>query len=106
MVSHGQRVAILSIAELELAFEVGAPGLVRRGAREKRCSAGAPAHPADRLDQAVTVEHGMDRALGRNAHVAIQPPDQELAILRAPQCGLSRLRTTIRLSICCGSWLA
>ena len=25
--------------------------------------------------------HGMDRALGRNAHIAIQPPDQKLADL-------------------------
>jgi hypothetical protein len=24
---------------------------------------------ADRLDEAVPVEHGMDRALGRNAHI-------------------------------------
>src|SRR6266436_2718490 len=39
------------------------------------------ARAADRLDEAVPVEHGMDRALGRNAHIAIQPPDQKLADL-------------------------
>ena len=46
---------------------------------------GTVARPADRLDQAVPVEHGMDRALGGNAQVAVQPPDQKLAgYLRTP----------------------
>jgi len=47
VVSDGQRVAIPSVAELELAFEVGAPELVGRGARGKRCSGGAPARPVE-----------------------------------------------------------
>jgi len=44
--------------------------------------------------------------LGGNAQVAVQPPDQKLADLARPQCGLSRLRETIRLSIWGHSWLA
>ena len=67
---------------------------------------GTVAWPADRLDQAVPVEHGVYRALGGNAQVAVQPPDQKLADLARPQCGLSRLRETIRLSIWGHSWLA
>ena len=42
------------------------------------------ARPADRLDQAVPVEHGVDRALVGNAQVAVQPPDQKLADLARP----------------------
>ena len=61
------------------------------------------ARPAHALDQAVAVEHRMDGALGRKAHVAGKPPDQKLADLTRPQCGLSRLNATIRLSICAGS---
>jgi hypothetical protein len=81
VVGDGQRVAIPSIAEPELALEITAPELVGRGARRERRSGGAMVRAADRLDEAVPVEHGMDRALGRNAHIAIQPPDQKLADL-------------------------
>jgi hypothetical protein len=49
------------------------------------------ARPADWLDQAVTVEHGVDGALGWNAHVAGEPPDQELADLARPPMRLVAL---------------
>jgi hypothetical protein len=43
--------------------------------------------------------------LGRNTHVAGQLSDEQLLILR-PQCGLSRLVSTISRSTCSGNWLA
>src|SRR6202022_4913684 len=48
------------------------------------------ASPRD-LDQAVPVEHGVDRALGRNPDVAVQSADQELADLAGTPMGLVAL---------------
>src|SRR6202022_1829635 len=85
MVGDGQRIAVATVAELELALEVGAPQLVGRGALRQRRAARAMARPAAAPDQAVTIEHRMDGALGRHPDVPIEPPDQELADLaRAP----------------------
>src|SRR3546814_5191465 len=82
---NGQRVAVLAVAELELALEVGAPQIVRCQPRRQGCAGGSMPGPADRLDQAVAVQHGVDRALGWHPHVAGQPPHQQLADLaRAP----------------------
>jgi hypothetical protein len=81
VVGDGQRIAVLAVAELELALEIGAPEFVGGGPDGERGSGSAVTGAADRLDEAVPVEHGMDRALGRNADIAIQPPDQELADL-------------------------
>ena len=47
----------------------------------------------------MTVENGMDRALGRHPKMAGKAPDQEFA-------DLACFKETMRLSICCGSWLA
>lgn len=85
MVRDGERIAIVSVAELELALEVGAPERVWRRACRERRAAGTVARPAERFDQAVPVEHGVDRALGRHAQVAVQPPDEQFAdFARAP----------------------
>src|SRR5258707_5964957 len=81
MVCDGQRVAVPPVAELELAFEVGAPQVIGHGARGQRRAARAVARPAAALDQAVAIEDRMDRAPGRNPDVAVEPPDQELADL-------------------------
>jgi len=81
MVGDGQRIAIPPVAEFELALEVGAPQLVGSSPRGKRRAARAVARPAAALDQAVTIEHRMDGAFGRDSDVPIKPPDQELADL-------------------------
>jgi hypothetical protein len=47
--------------------------------------------PTRDLDQAVPVEHGVDRALGRNPDVAVQSADQELADLTGTPMGLVAL---------------
>ena len=82
MVGDGQRVAVLAVAEPELAFEVSAPQIVGGRALRERCSGGPMAGSADRLDQAVAVENGVDRAFGGNPDVAVEAADQELADTR------------------------
>src|SRR5688572_33502969 len=63
-VGDRQRVAVLAIAEQELAFVVGTPERIRlRRARELGPrSAWTP--PAPMMHQAVAIEHGVDRADG------------------------------------------
>src|SRR3981189_2250136 len=85
MVGDGQRIAVASVAELELSLEVGAPQIIGRGALGQRRAARAVARPAATLDQAVAIENRMDGALGRYSDIPPEPPDQELANLtRAP----------------------
>src|SRR6201984_1148306 len=91
VVGDSQRKAVAAIAELELALEIGAPELVWRGAgRERRAGRPVPRPPRD-FDQAVPVEHGVDRALGRNADVAVQSADQTLADLTGTPMGFLAL---------------
>src|SRR5215218_3461925 len=80
----------MPVAELELAFEVGAPEIVRRRPSRERCSGRAMARAARLLDQPVSVQHGVDGALGRDAHVPGQAADQEFADLA---CAPVRLLT-------------
>ncbi len=85
MVGDGQRIAVPSIAELELALEIGAPQIIRSSARGERRAARAVARPAAALDQAMAVEDRMDGAFGRNPDIAVEPSDQQLPDLaRAP----------------------
>ena len=85
VVGDGQRVAVVTVAELELALEVGAPQIVGRDAGGQRRAAGPLARAADGLDQAVAMQDGVDGALGRDADVAVQAAHQQLADLaRAP----------------------
>src|SRR5256714_13852828 len=81
MVGDGQRIAVPSVAELELTLEVGTPQLIGCGAIGQRRAARTLARGAAVLDQAVAVENRMDRTLGRNPDVAVEPPHQELADL-------------------------
>src|SRR5579862_7305369 len=91
MVGHGQRVAVPAVAELELALEVGTPEVVRRDPCGERRARRAMARPTDQLDQAVPVQHGVDGALGRDADVAIQTPNEQLADLAGSPMGLVAL---------------
>ena len=81
MVCDGERVAVPPVAELELAFEVGAPQVIGHGALGQRRAACAVARPAATLDQPVAIENRVDGALGRYSDIAVEPPDQELAKL-------------------------
>ena len=77
-------VTIAAVAELELALEVSAPKLVGHRARRQRRAGGAVAPPPGALDQAVAVEHRMDGALGRQAHVAGQLAHEQLPDFAGP----------------------
>src|SRR5215469_9286951 len=91
MVGDGERVAILAIAELELALEVGAPQFVGCLALRQRCTSRPPSRPARDLDQAMPVEHGVNGAFGGNPKIPVQPPDQQLADLARPPMRLVAL---------------
>src|ERR1700686_1418436 len=91
MVGCGEWIAVVSVAELELALEVGAPQIVGCGAGRQRRSGGAVARSADVFDQAMAVENGMDRAPGWHAHIAGQPPHQEFADLARTPMRLAAL---------------
>src|SRR6478752_7019358 len=84
MVGRGQWIAVLPIAELELALEVGAPEFIRNSAFRERRAARAVARPAAAPDQAVAIEHRVDGAFGWNPDIAVEPPDQKLANLARP----------------------
>ena len=85
MVGDGERVAVSSVTELELAFEVGAPQGINRGALRQRGTMRTVTRPAHALDQAMAIENGVDRAFGWNPDIASKPPDQEFAdFARAP----------------------
>jgi hypothetical protein len=50
------------------------------------------ARPADPLDQAMPVQNGVDRALGGNAKVAVEPAQQKLADFAGAPMGLLRFQ--------------
>ena len=91
MVGDSQWKAVPAISELELALEIGAPEVVWRSAGRQRRAGRPVPRPSRDLDQAVPVEHGVDRALGRNADVAVQSADQTLADLTGTPMGFLAL---------------
>ena len=101
---------------VELAFEIGAPELVRTKARGQRRSLRAAAALADMADQAVAIKDGVDGAAGGDPEITGKTADQQLADARVrpehkpcghPSAGLCFLQRTIKASICDdGSWLA
>ncbi len=101
MIRDGQRIAVKFTLENRRTTD-------RWGGRPPAAAAACPvARPAAALNEAMTIENRVDGAFGRNPCVAIEPPHQELTNLaRAPQCGFSHLRQTMRRSTCVGSWLA
>ena len=74
MVSYGQRIAVAAVAELELAFEVGAPQIIRCYALRQRSTGCPVTRSTDTLDQAMSMQNRVDRALGRDTQVLVQPP--------------------------------
>ena len=92
MIGDGQRVAVLTVAELELALEVGAPQVVRRDACRKLRAAGSLRWAADAFDQTMPVQDSVDGALGWDPNVLVQAADQELANLARAPMGLFALK--------------
>src|SRR5271166_731181 len=79
MVGDGEGIAIAPIAQLELALEIRAPEIVGRSALGERRAGSAVARRRERLDQPMTAQDRVHRALGGNAKVAIEPAHQKLA---------------------------
>ena len=106
LVGDGERVAEPPVAEPELALEVAAPEVVRRrGLREGRAR-GAEPPGAGVLDQAVAVEHRVDRRARRQRTSGPSRRASSSRSLRAPQFGFSRFSATIAASTGIGSRLA
>jgi hypothetical protein len=84
MVGYRERIAVEPTPELELTLKISTPQIVGRSALGQRRAARPMTWRATPLDQAVTIENRMDRALGRHAEVLIEPPHQDLADLACP----------------------
>ncbi len=91
VIGDGERVAVTAVAETELTFEVGAPEVVGVGTCREQRSLGAVSAPTHAADQAVTVEHGVNGALGGNAEIAGKAADQQLADLAGAPVRLAAL---------------
>jgi hypothetical protein len=81
VVGDGERVAILAVAEAELALDVDAPEVVGVGAGGERCALGAAARVAVVADQAVAIADGVDGAGGGRLDVVGQTAEEEFAQL-------------------------
>src|ERR1700741_4597026 len=66
MVGDRQRIAVLTIGEQELALVIGTPQFIWTLANGESGSLGPTTHAAAALDQAMTIQHRMDGALGRD----------------------------------------
>ena len=83
-VGDGQRIAISPIGKHELALVIGTPQFIRLG-RARQCSALSPvASSGSALDQAVAIEHGMNRADRRRMHIRIKPRQSFADLGRSP----------------------
>src|SRR5947207_11810532 len=60
IVGDGQRITIAFVAQLKLALVIGAPEIVGMKALGQRPSFGSTTAPADRRDQPVAIEHGVN----------------------------------------------
>ena len=92
MVGDGQRVAVAAVAELELAFEVGAPqvvGLQRLGTARAPAPGGAARRM--RLTRPWRSSTAWMVLLAGTRTSPSSRRTRSSRILRAPQCGLSRL---------------
>ena len=69
----------------------------RKNAGRQRRAGGALPWPADAFDQAVAIEHGMDGAPGRHAHITREPPHQEFADFARTPMRLAALELTLEV---------
>jgi hypothetical protein len=65
VVGNSQRIAILVVAQQELAFIVGAPQLVGPLAQRQSGSLSTATQSTAAFDQAMAIQHGMDGTFGR-----------------------------------------
>jgi hypothetical protein len=72
----------MTVAETELALEVGAPERVGTGGLREGGARGPGTPHLGAPDEAVAVEHGVDDAFGRQTDVAGQAADEELPDIR------------------------
>ena len=102
MVGDGERIAIAAVAELELALEVGAPQVVGGGGAR-----GVPRARWRGPPPRLTRPWRSSTAWMVLRAGTLTSPDSRRTrssrILRAPQCGFSPLRRTIRVSTCKGT---
>src|SRR5262249_45243457 len=68
MVGDRQRIAVLTIGEQELALVISAPQFIKALAHGESGSLSPATHAATALDQAITIEHRIDNALGRDGN--------------------------------------
>src|SRR5229473_2439697 len=78
MIGDRQRIAVALIPEQELSLVVGAPQFVRTLPYRQSGSLSATTHPTATFDQAVAIQHRMDRAFGRNRDAG-EPGQQALS---------------------------
>src|SRR5262245_22833336 len=69
-------VTVRAVAETELALEVGAPQRVGLCDVHEGCAHGLVTPRLGALHKAMAIEHGMDRALGGDAHIAVLTLEQ------------------------------
>ncbi len=91
VICHGEGIAVAPVAELELALEVGTPEIVGGGAGGERCALGFLPFAAHALDEAVTIEDGMDGGGCGNAGLAGEAAHEELSDLSSSPVGLVTL---------------
>src|SRR5215472_3377889 len=90
MVGDGQRVAVVMIPQQKFALVVGAPELIRVLAEGELGALSTTTHAAAALDQAMTIQHGMDGAFGRDGD-ARESTEQPLADLAGTPAGVLAL---------------
>jgi len=72
-VGDGQRIAISSVGEHELALVVSTPQLIRLDGSRERGALGPVPSPGSPLDQAMTIEHRVHGADRGRVHIRIKP---------------------------------
>jgi hypothetical protein len=90
VVGDGERVAVLVISQQELAFVVGAPEIVGPLSQRQRSALHTTTHATAAFDQAVAIQHGMDRAFGRDRN-ARESAEQALGNLSSTPAGVLAL---------------
>jgi hypothetical protein len=91
VIGDRQRIAVLAVAEQELAFVIRAPELIGALPLRESCSLRTPPGTTTAFDKAVAIEHRMDRAFGRNRNTG-KSGDQALADFASTPVGVLMLQ--------------